>query len=53
MVEGRLFEIQGHALEYLRRCLFEWDLHGAFLVECDGGWLVLFVEDETHLGAVG
>jgi len=53
MVEGRLFEIQGHASEYLRRCLFEWDLDGAFLIEVDNGWLVLFVEDETHLDVAG
>ena len=53
MVEGRLFEIQGHAQEYLGRCLFEWGLDGAFLVETERGWLVLFIEDETPPGVAG
>ena len=53
MVEGRLFDVQGHATEYLRRCLFEWELPWAFLVETDEGWLVLFVEGGSYPGVVG
>ena len=53
MVEGRLCEVQGHAEEYLRRCWKDWTLRTAFMVEVDEGFLVLFIEGETHLGVVG
>jgi hypothetical protein len=53
MVEGREFDVLEHAQKYLWACLQDWDLPESFLIETDEGWLVLFIEGETHLGVVG